>query len=608
MKVMSAKKATSNDPLRDIPYYLRAFQHYIGWRLYLFFALTLFAVIAEGFGLLMLLPLLASLDGAAEDPTGVAGQIQNGLAALGLADSFVAVLLIIMGAFLLKGALLIGANAYKAYLRAQLLREIKGRLFDCYIRMQYRHYVGHSTGHFINVINAQINGLLNSFTALVQLLSHLINAVVYTATAMLVAWRFGLLAAVAGVVILLLFKRLNIYVRDLSRLQSSEASHLSKLLIQFLHGFKYLTATGQARPLQTPVQASIHRVTGYQFRQGALSAVTNGIKEPIIVLMVTGIVLVEVLMLGGGLAPIIVALVLFNRAMNAVLSIQPSWQSVLSKIGSLEMVDREFRDQAIYQEHDGERTAPALNDRIVLDNVSFAYNADHGYVLRDVSLTIPVRTSVALVGESGAGKSTLVDLLTLMLKPQFGQVWIDGVLGDQVALNTWRSQIGYVSQETVVFDDTIANNICMWAGDAERDEALVARIREAARRAHIHHHIETLPEGYHTVVGDRGIRLSGGQRQRLFIARELFRRPNLLILDEATSALDTDSERHIQASIDALKGEITVVIIAHRLSTIRNVDHVYVFDQGRLVEDGSFEHLKDQEDSKFGRLVAAQAL
>ena len=122
ISTMAAKKATNRDPLRDIPYYLRAFQHYIGWRLYVFFALTLFAVVAEGFGLLMLLPLLASLDGAAEDPTGVAGQIQDALAALGLADSFVAVLLIIMVAFLVKGAALIGANGYKEYLKAQLLR------------------------------------------------------------------------------------------------------------------------------------------------------------------------------------------------------------------------------------------------------------------------------------------------------------------------------------------------------------------------------------------------------------------------------------------------------------------------------------------------------
>jgi subfamily B ATP-binding cassette protein MsbA len=117
-----------------------------------------------------------------------------------------------------------------------------------------------------------------------------------------------------------------------------------------------------------------------------------------------------------------------------------------------------------------------------------------------------------------------------------------------------------------------------------------------------------LPNAYHTLVGDRGIRLSGGQRQRLFIARELFRQPNLLILDEATSALDTESERHIQASIDALKGEVTVVIIAHRLSTIRNVDHVYVLDKGRLIEEGSYTLLREDKNSKFGRLIQAQSL
>jgi len=137
---------------------------------------------------------------------------------------------------------------------------------------------------------------------------------------------------------------------------------------------------------------------------------------------------------------------------------------------------------------------------------------------------------------------------------------------------------------------------------------LAKRIREAAKQAHIAHFIETLPDGYDTLVGDRGVRLSGGQRQRLFIARELFRKPNLLILDEATSALDSESERAIQESIDELKGQITVVIIAHRLSTIRNVDRMYVFDQGKLVEQGEYEELRDADDSKFSKLVAMQAL
>ena len=251
---------------------------------------------------------------------------------------------------------------------------------------------------------------------------------------------------------------------------------------------------------------------------------------------------------------------------------------------------------------------PAFSREIELRQVSFAYSPELGDVIKDVSLRIPARTSLALVGASGAGKSTLVDLLTLMLKPSRGEVLIDGVPGDRVQLASWRSQIGYVSQEAVIFDDTVANNICLWQGDPNRDALLMQRIRAVARQAHIDHFIDSLPEGYHTLVGDRGVRLSGGQRQRLFIARELLRRPNLLILDEATSALDTESERSIQRSIDALKGEIAVIIIAHRLSTIRNVDHVCVLDQGRLVESGPYGELRDTEHSTFGKLVAMQAL
>jgi subfamily B ATP-binding cassette protein MsbA len=225
-----------------------------------------------------------------------------------------------------------------------------------------------------------------------------------------------------------------------------------------------------------------------------------------------------------------------------------------------------------------------------------------------MTLEIPVNTTVALVGESGAGKSTLVDLLTLMLKPRTGTVFIDGIPHGDVDLASWRDQIGYVSQETVVFDDTIANNISLWAGDMEVDSALRERVVQAAKQAYADHFIRDLPNGYQTVVGDRGVRLSGGQRQRLFVARELFKQPNLLLLDEATSALDTESERYIQQSIDALKGEMTVVIIAHRLSTIKNVDHVYVLDEGRIVEEGPYEELRLRENGSFREMVEMQRL
>jgi subfamily B ATP-binding cassette protein MsbA len=199
-------------------------------------------------------------------------------------------------------------------------------------------------------------------------------------------------------------------------------------------------------------------------------------------------------------------------------------------------------------------------------------------------------------------------MLTLMLRPRTGRIEIDGVDADEVDLPSWRSQIGYVSQETVVFDDTIANNISLWQGDMEEDPALRERVIDAAERAYADHFIRDLPNSYQTVVGDRGVRLSGGQRQRLFVARELFKRPNLLILDEATSALDTESERYIQQSINALKGEMTVVIIAHRLSTIKNVDYVYVLDEGRVIEEGSYHELRGHEGSQFREMVEMQTL
>ena len=156
-------------------------------------------------------------------------------------------------------------------------------------------------------------------------------------------------------------------------------------------------------------------------------------------------------------------------------------------------------------------------------------------------------------------------------------------------------------QAGFVFDDTGANNIHLWQGDVDEDPALRERIIHAAERAHADHFIRELPNGYRTVVGDRGVRLSGGQRQRLFVARELFKQPNLLLLDEATSDLDTASEQHIQSSIDALKGEVTVVIIAHRLSTVKNADRVYVLDEGRVIEEGAYHELRAREDGARGR-------
>jgi len=320
------------------------------------------------------------------------------------------------------------------------------------------------------------------------------------------------------------------------------------------------------------------------------------------------IIIIQVTAFDAPIAPIFVALLLFHRGMGQVIGIQSSWQSTQDNIGSLEMVIDEFNTVTSVQEPEGNIEVPQFSKKIEFKDISFAYNKEDGNVLRQINLEIPVNKTVAFVGESGAGKSTLIDMITLMLRPSSGEVFIDGIAGSDIKRASWRSQLGYVSQETVVFDDTVANNINLWKGDYENDDEVRENVHSAAEKAYALDFIKDLSEGFNTIVGDRGVRLSGGQRQRLFIARELYKNPNLLILDEATSALDSDSENFIQESIDNLKGSMTVVIIAHRLSTIKNSDYIYVLDEGRVIEDGSYDELTRDTNGRFKEMVDMQSL
>jgi ABC-type multidrug transport system fused ATPase/permease subunit len=595
---------------RDLLHYLRVYRRYIGRRIYLVFVLTAAAALAEGFGITLLLPLLRASETAGGDvPTGgVEGVLYDLLAWMGIADSMVAILLFIGAMFLGKGLLLFARSGYEGYLQAQLLRELKTQMFDAYSTMDYRYYLEKNTGHFINVINGQVNRFFQSFRSFAGFFSKVITTSSYFIVAFVLTWKFAAMALAVGMGILLLFRYLNEYVRDLSRRTSQEMSHLNKFLVQTLQAFKYIVSTDQVSHLRSGVVNSVHRLTGYKLRQNIAQAFTGSIREPVSIVFIIGVMITQVAIFNDPIAPLFVSILLFHRGMQAMIGIQGSLQNVMNMIGSVEMVVDEFDAVNTHQESNGTQTIPALSKGIEFRNVCFAYDEEDGDVLHDINITVPANTTIALVGESGAGKSTLVDMMTLMLRPRTGDIRIDDVPGSEADLASWRSQIGYVSQETVVFDDTIANNISLWKGDYENDPEHRERVEQAARDAYAHHFIEDLPNGYQTVVGDRGVRLSGGQRQRLFVARELFKQPNLLLLDEATSALDTESERYIQQSIDDLQGEVTVVIIAHRLSTIKNVDYIYVLDEGRVIEQGSYDELRGHEESRFREMVEMQSL
>jgi len=354
-------------------------------------------------------------------------------------------------------------------------------------------------------------------------------------------------------------------------------------------------------------------------------------------------------------AALLVLIFIFLRLIPRFSSLQNSLQYLANALPALDRVDRVLAEAGAAAEVRGGRgegegeggaagEAPFLNNHdpmhlraplaegIRVEEVTYTYPsrrdaaADGGAeaatpgmesaatppppapVLHAVSLEIPARRTTALVGVSGSGKTTLVDLLLGLLRPDQGRILVDGTPLGELDLAAWRRGIGYVAQESFLFNDTIRQNLLPDEGadagatPAARDDALL----EALRTARLDTFVEGLPAGLDTVVGERGVRLSGGERQRLALARALVRRPRLLVLDEATSALDYENEALIRQALERLHGETTVVMITHRLPLARSADRIYVLDRGRVVQSGSWEELM-MADGRFRELVASGA-
>jgi ABC-type multidrug transport system fused ATPase/permease subunit len=238
--------------------------------------------------------------------------------------------------------------------------------------------------------------------------------------------------------------------------------------------------------------------------------------------------------------------------------------------------------------HDAPAPARPLQSAICFDDVHFRYPGAADRALRGVSLSIPCNQTIGLVGASGSGKTTLVDLLLGLYAPTQGSIRIDDLELDETTVRNWRQRVGYVPQHIFLCDDSIANNIAFGMPAHEVD---TERVVQVARIAHLHEFIQTLPAGYDTVVGERGVRLSGGQRQRIGIARALYHDPSVLVMDEATSALDGATEDAVMEAIYALAGQKTIVLIAHRLGTVKECDRIYLLAGGRVAEQGSHDEL-----------------
>ncbi|GAB3240869.1 ABC transporter ATP-binding protein [Hymenobacter seoulensis] len=290
--------------------------------------------------------------------------------------------------------------------------------------------------------------------------------------------------------------------------------------------------------------------------------------------------------------------ILFSQVLTPAKALSASFGNIQRGLVAGERVLSIIDTEPLIRDKPNAKTLPPFEHQIELRNLQFGYGDTP--VLQDINLTIRKGKTVALVGPSGGGKSTLADLLPRFYDPTGGQLLIDGHDVRECTIHSVRDQMGIVTQESILFNDTIFNNIRF------NTEATEAEVIEAARIANAHDFITATPEGYHTVIGDRGSRLSGGQRQRLSIARAILRNPPILILDEATSALDTESEKLVQEALTRLMQNRTSLVIAHRLSTVQHADEIVVLQHGRIVERGTHEQLLRNERGLYKRLSLMQ--
>ncbi|HEY4181749.1 MAG TPA: ABC transporter ATP-binding protein [Kofleriaceae bacterium] len=575
--------------------YFRQFWGYAGGRILILVGLTLVMTYAEGVGIALFYPLFETPDKPSN-----ASAITSVLGALHIPMTAASVLPLIMLLFVIKGLLQFLTLRYQFELSRRVLRQMRRRALDALATADYQHVTGMNAGFYTNLLINEVNRAAGGFLYFIRALSPALSASLLFLMVCILDWRLSVVCIAIGGVMIGLTRVTGMVIRRYSLVVSKDSAALTSLLIQVLHAFKYLRATGSYRRFEERVWGTSERILDNDFKASSASAFSLAMSQPVMVVFLAGLLYFRAVIQGAELASLFILLLYFFRVMNEVFVLQTTWQGFIGYIGSVDLVRDTTEQTEGSVEPNGTVPFTSLTDAIVFDHVSFAYRTGRD-VLTGIDLRIPVNTTVAFVGGSGAGKSTLVDLMTGTLRPSRGRVMMDTTDLATMDLTTLRAQVGYVPQDAVLFDDTVAANLALWSHAYTQDQ-----IRDAAKRARCLEFIEQMPNGFDTQVGDRGVKLSGGQRQRLAIARELLRSPQILVLDEATSALDSESELAIQQSIDQLQGQMTIIIIAHRLSTIRNCNRVYVLGEGRLVEDGGFEELALRRDGRFRRMVELQ--
>ena len=493
----------------------------------------------------------------------------------------------------LKGAFRYLSAYFIAPFEQGVIQTMRSRLFDRLSVLSMSFYTGKRKGRIINVMVNDVQIVQESVIGTVQnMVSDPVQMLLILVSLCLISWKLTLFTLIVLPATGLFISRISKSLKRRARSGQERLGNLISVLDEFIAGVRIVKAFGAE-----DYERGRYEQMNTEYRDLMVSLKRRSDLASPLTELLSMMVVITIILFGGNLilsgsgeleaSAFIGFIALFGSFIQPIKTFSSAVSRIQRGIASFQRVEEFLEIEEEVKEQPNAVAIQHFQQGIRYENIRFAYEEEE--VLKGIDLELPRGQTIALVGPSGGGKSTIADLLPRFYDPTSGSILVDGQDIRTLKVDDWRGMIGVVTQEGILFNDSIAQNIAY--GDATPD---IKRVEAAAKIANAHDFITRQPQGYHTVIGERGTKLSGGQRQRLAIARAVYKDAPILILDEATSALDSESERLVQDALDQLRANRTVLVIAHRLSTIVNADRIYVIDQGRIVEQGTHEQLLAQ--------------